>query len=68
MNKISATIRRPVGKKERKLLLELDADRLERFAAVFGLFNPDFISSVTRAEEDFRRGKIRRVQSLAEIR
>lgn len=65
MNRITTNIRTT---KNKKLVLELDADRLERLAANFGLFNPDFLASVSRAEADYRAGRTRRIKSLTEIR
>lgn len=54
--------------KKRTLRVEIDAARLERLAAGLGLFNPDFLDSVARAEKDLRGGRVRKVKSLADIR
>ena len=43
--------------KGKKLLVEIDANKLERLASNLGLYNPDFIKSVERAERDFRAGR-----------
>ncbi|MBI5405565.1 hypothetical protein HY972_00800 [Candidatus Kaiserbacteria bacterium] len=67
MNRIAATIRSK-NSKSHKLVLELDADRLERLAASFGLFNPEFLASVTRAEADYHAGRSHRVHMPSKIR
>ena len=48
--------------------MEIDAGRFERLAAVFGMFNPAFLSSVARAESDYRAGRAKRIHSLKELR
>lgn len=62
------TLTADVQKRSRKIAIEVDADRFERLAAVFGMFNPDFLRSLARAENDYRTGKTRRLTSLKDIR
>lgn len=62
----SATGTRVRGR--RKIIVEMDADRLEKMAAAFGMFNPDFLKSIARAEDDYRRGRVYEVNSLEELR
>jgi hypothetical protein len=50
-----------------KLLIELDANKLERFMADFGFFNADFIKSVERAEKDYRAGRAMKIKSLKDL-
>ena len=52
----------------RTLRIELDADKLERLAGSVGLFNPDFLESLERAEADVRAGRVRRISSLKKLR
>ena len=52
----------------RKIVVELDADKLEKLAAGFGFFNPDFLESIDRAEKDYKYGRVRKVKSLKELR
>lgn len=52
----------------RTLRIELDADKLERLAGNFGLFNPEFLDSLERAEADVRAGRVRRIASLKTLR
>ena len=52
----------------RKILVEMDADKFERLAANFGLFNPNFLESLDRAENDYRYGRITKIKSLRELR
>ena len=51
-----------------KLLLEIDAEKLERLAANFGFFNPDFLKSVDKAELDYEQGRFCQIKSLKELR
>ena len=52
----------------KKISVELDASRFERLAASFGLFNPDFLKSLDRAEKDYQAGRVKKVSSLGELR
>ena len=67
MSTLSLTIRPKQHTRPRKVVVEVDADRLERLAANFGLFNPGFIASIDRAERDYQAGRIRKIHSLAEL-
>lgn len=51
----------------RKIVVEMDADRLEKMAAVFGMFNPAFLEAVEQSERDYKAGRVRRVNSLREL-
>ena len=55
-------------KHSQKIRVELDADQFERLAANFGLFNPEFLDSIERAEKDYQEGRARTVTSLKELR
>ena len=52
----------------RKVLVEIDANRLERLAANLGFFSQDFLSSLDRAEKDYSTGKTKKVRSLESVR
>ncbi len=67
MNALTLTIRSPV-RRERKVSVELDAERFERLAADLGLFNSEFVASIERAEKEIREDKVRRLQSLKDLR
>jgi len=54
--------------KERKITVTFDADKFERLAASFGLFNSEFLQSIDRAEADYRAGRYRAVRSLKSVR
>lgn len=56
------------GKNIHKKMVEFDVDQLERLAAVLGMFNPDFLKSIARAEKDIKAGRVREVKSLKELR
>lgn len=51
----------------KKFLVEIDAQKLEKLAADFGLFNPDFLKSIEMAEKDYRAGRFKKIKSLKEI-
>ena len=59
---------KPIVAGSRKIPIEVDADKFERLAADFGLFNPDFLKSLERAEHDPRAGRIRKLASLHDLR
>ena len=54
--------------RSRKATIEFDADKFEKLAALFGLFNPDFLKSLARAEKDVKAGRVRKVKSLKDLR
>ncbi len=54
--------------KRRKILVEIDADRLEKLAASLGFFGDDFLKSLEKAEKDYKAGRIRKIRSLKELR
>jgi len=57
------------GKNRRqKATIKLDADKFEKLAALFGMFNPDFLKSLARAEKDIKAGRVREIKSLKELR
>lgn len=53
---------------QKKISIELDADKFERLAAGLGFFNPAFLASIDRAEKDYRAGRTREVSTLRELR
>ena len=65
-NTISVLIR--PESKGRKFVVEMDRDRLERLASDFGLFSPDFLKSLERAEQEIARGKTKRLRTLRILR
>ena len=50
-----------------KVIVEIDADKLERLAASLGMFNPDFLKSVDAAEQDYKHGRITKIRSLKDL-
>jgi len=46
----------------------MDADKFERLAADLGLFSPEFLKSLNRAEKDYKAGRIKKIKSLKELR
>ncbi len=57
-----------IKKRNNRVLVEMNADRFERLAAEFGFFGKEFLKSLERAEKDVKAGRIRKVQSLKQLR
>ena len=53
---------------DKKILVELDADKFERLAANFGFFSNDFLKSVEQGEKDYTAGRIKKIRSLKDLR
>ncbi len=56
------------GRNKSHKMVEFDVSEFEKLAALFGMFNPDFLKSLARAEKDIKAGRVREVKSLKEIR
>jgi|GEM_PF-1034501 len=67
MRSLTVTVQ-PIVARSRKIRIEVDADKFERLAADFGLFNPDFLRSLDRAEKDARTGRIKKMASLRDLK
>ena len=67
MASLTITIK-PRANHSRKILVEMDADKFERLAANLGLFNPEFLESLDRAEKDYKADRITKIKSLKELR
>jgi len=57
-----------IKKRNNRVLVEMSADRFERLAADLGFFSKEFLNSLERAEKDVKAGRIRKVQSLKQLR
>lgn len=55
-------------KRPRKTVVEFDADKFERLAALFGFFNPEFLKDLDEAEKDIKAGRIRKIKSFKDLR
>ena len=66
MNSLPLTIKQ--AKQNQKIVIEMNADKFEKLAAVFGFFNSEFIKSLNRAEKDYKAGRIKKIKSLKELR
>lgn len=56
-----------ITKKPKTISVEFSTAQFERVAAVFGMFNPDFLKSLARSEAQFRKGQVRKIKSLKEL-
>jgi len=59
---------KPNKNRDGKFLVELDADKFEKLASSLGFFSADFLKSLDRAENDYRKGRIEKVNSLSKMR
>ena len=63
-----ASLELTIKKRNHRVLIEMDADRFEKLAADFGFFSKDFLESLEQAEKDVKAGRVRKIQSLKELR
>ena len=54
--------------KSKRVVVEIDADKLERLAASLGLFSSSFLNSVSRSEKETALHKSKRLHNLRELR
>jgi hypothetical protein len=54
--------------KSKRIIVEIDADKLERLAASLGLLSSSFLDSISRSEKEIALGKTKRLCSLRELR
>ena len=67
MNTLTITLKD--GKRKNKnLAVEMDLAGFERLAANFGLFSADFLKSIESAEKDHKKGRIKKIKSLKDLR
>ena len=59
---------KPVAKRPYKVRVEIDANQLERLAANFGFYNPEFLDSLDKGESDYKAGRVKKIFSLRELR
>ena len=67
MSSLTITIK-PKINNTRKVLVEMDAEKLERFAADFGFFSQEFLKSLDRAEKDYKKGRVQKIKNLKQLR
>jgi hypothetical protein len=56
-----------IEKKAKTYKIEVDADRFERVAAALGMFSDEFLESIDRAERDIKAGRVKKLDSLADL-
>ena len=66
--KVMATITVERKPKSKRIIVEIDADKLERLAASLGLFSSSFLDSISRSEKEIALGKTKRLRNLRELR
>jgi hypothetical protein len=65
---LMATITVEKRPKSRRIVVEIDADKLERLAASLGLFSSSFLDSIARSEKEIALGKTARLRHLRDLR
>ena len=68
MAKLPVTIDTKNQSTPQTIRVEIDRDRFERLAALLGLYQPDFLKSLDRAEADIRAGRVKNLRSLTDFR
>ena len=51
----------------RKFIVEINRERFEKLISNLGLFNPEFLRSLERAEQQITKGKTKRLRSLRDL-
>jgi hypothetical protein len=54
--------------KSKRIIVEIDADKLERLAASLGLFSSSLVDSISSSEKEIALGKTKRLRNLRELR
>ena len=65
MVSLNLTIKK--GRNRTHKMVEFDVREFEKLAALFGMFNPEFIKRLNKAEKDIKAGRIRKINSLADL-
>lgn len=50
------------------LEMEINADQVEQVSAALGLFTPEFEASLEKSLRESKRGQVRKLKSLRELR
>lgn len=67
MVSLPVTLRSPSVRTSRRMVVEIDVRRLEKLADALGMYNPDFLASLSRAEADVRAGRVKKVKTLKDL-
>lgn len=51
----------------KRIVVEMDATRLERLATALGFYSDDFIKSLERAERDVKEGRVKKLSSMRDL-
>ena len=54
-------------KGSKEIVVKIDAARLERLASTLGLYHPDFLRSLERAEADVAAGRVKRLRTMKDL-
>jgi hypothetical protein len=49
------------------MVVEIDAQRLEKLADALGMYNPDFVASLDRAEADVKAGRVKKIKTFKDL-
>jgi hypothetical protein len=65
---VSLPVKITSGRRTKTFRIEVNAHKMERVAAAFGLFNPDFLASIEQAEKDIRAGRVRKISAFDDLK
>jgi len=55
------------SKTSKNFVIEMDANKFEKLAASFGFFNSAFLTSLDKAEKDYKSGRAQKIKSLKDL-
>lgn len=57
-----------INKTKDTFSVKMNRHSMERLADSLGLYNDDFLASITRAETDIKAGRVKKLRSLRDLR
>lgn len=67
MASLNISIKTQTRQNNKKFIIELDANKFEKLAGNFGLFNSEFLDSIDQANRDYKAGRVRKIKSLKDL-
>ena len=53
---------------KRKINVEIDLNKWEKLADIFGFYQPEFLKSIKQSIKESKQGKVRKIKSLRELK
>lgn len=67
MASLSIAVKKKNPISSRRISIEVDATKLERLADLLGLYRPEFLQSLDRAESDVKAGRTKIIRSPRDL-